>query len=41
LIYPFPVFAAVLPVQLAFTIWFYQEGEPGQKELWLFAIMML
>lgn len=27
--------------QLAFSLWFYDERTPGQKELWLFAIMML
>eukprot|EP01035_Chromulina_nebulosa_P018789 gene18789-24556_t len=27
--------------QLAFSVWFYNDSRPGQKELWIFAIMML
>jgi hypothetical protein len=27
--------------QLVSTMWFYGEGSPGPKEIWLFAIVMM
>ena len=28
-------------LQFAISIWFYDDNQPGQKELWLFALMMI
>ena len=32
---------AYAAMQMTFSTWFYSQQEPGQRELWLFAVMML